>query len=117
MTKVYDQFDRATANILAVAILLDGAAVGRVVIKFGASATAFVHLTGSEMSTARAGGGGYDKASAAVRGAIEKLDETIADTKRAALISGLKAAEKAEGGGADWTTVFARAGFTIANVI
>lgn len=32
---IYERFDSATSNFTAVALLLDGQAVGRIVIKFG----------------------------------------------------------------------------------
>ena len=117
MANIYDRFDAATKSFTACAILRDGHPVGRVVIKFGAAATAFVHLTGSQMASGKASGGGYDKASASVRSAIAKLDRSIDDDMRAALIGTLQDANANEYEGSDWTTVFARAGFTIANVI
>lgn len=117
MTDVYDRFDAATRSFRAWALLRDGKPVGRVVVKFGNAATAYVHLTGSQMATGRATGGGYDKESAAVRGAIAKLDPSIADEARGALIERLKVRNEGAGTGENWTTLVVDAGFQLAAVI
>ena len=70
MKDIYDKFDAATRDMTAQALLMDGKAVGRIVIKFGAAATAYVQIWGAPMATGRATGYGYDKASAAVMAAI-----------------------------------------------
>lgn len=118
MSKIYDQFDAAFSNVSAWAILRDGKHVGRVVVKFGASATAFVHFTGSEMAKGRAGGGGYHKETEAVREAIAKLQPLKADAKRGELITLAQREEIAEGpNGSTWSTILGRAGFELAAVI
>lgn len=118
MTNVYDQFDSAFANVSAWAILRDGKPVGRVALKHGGAVSAFIHLTGSQMANARAGGGEYDRATAAVRSAIAKLDRAIADPARATLIEAMQAGEAREGsGGRDWTSIVTAAGFTLVAVL
>ena len=52
MTQIYDQFDSATRGISAVALIRDGRSVGRVVLKFGNAATAYVQLWGATMTRA-----------------------------------------------------------------
>ena len=46
MTDIYDKFDAATRAFEAYAILRDGKPVGRIVIKFGNAATAYVQVWG-----------------------------------------------------------------------
>jgi hypothetical protein len=71
----YEKFDAATRNMTAQALIFDGRAVGRIVIKHGNAANAFVQVWGAPMATARATGYGYDRNSAAVMAAISKLAE------------------------------------------
>jgi hypothetical protein len=115
---IYEKFDRATGNMTACALLLDGKPVGRVVIKFGAAATAFVHIWGAEMVSARATGYGYDKASAAVLSALSRLAVVSppADEHNARAWNMAIEASKARDG-AGWATALEDAGFTLANVM
>lgn len=69
---IYDQFDAAFRHVEAYAILKDGRPVARIALKHGGAVTAFVHWIGLEMTSGRAGGGGYDRASAAVAAAARK---------------------------------------------
>jgi hypothetical protein len=115
----YEQFDKATGNITAQALLLDGQPVGRIVIKFGAAATAYVQVWGSGMAHARATGYGYDKASAAVMDAISKLnrDDWPEDSTYSRAFAKLQETRSAWNGGARYTTALEAAGITLANVI
>jgi len=77
MTNIYDQHRAAFANVSAY-VILDGAElVAKVAIKFprdGASRDyAYVHFMGEPMVRGFAGGGGYDKRSAACADAACKL--------------------------------------------
>jgi hypothetical protein len=72
MTDIYEKFDAAFRHISAFAILKNGKHVANVTLKHGNAVTAFVHWIGLEMTTGRAGGGGYDRASAAVAAAARK---------------------------------------------
>lgn len=73
MTDIYRQHDAAFANVNAYVLLSAGQPVATVAVKRGASVTAYVHVKGLEMVRARAGGGGYDRESAAVADAIRKV--------------------------------------------
>lgn len=116
---IYKKFDSATQNYTAQALLYDGKPVGRIVIKFGNAATAFVQIWGAPMATARATGHGYDKASAAVMAAISALpaapDER--DTDASAAHKALWLVADGWKGGTRYTTALESAGFTVANVI
>jgi len=118
MTKIYDQFDAATRSITAAALLLGGDNVGRIVIKFGAAATAYVQIWGTEMTSGRATGGGYDKASAAVLNAVAKLPIDVGHNDTAA--AGLKALRNAfanASSGTGWDRALRDGGFVVAAVI
>ena len=71
--KVYDQFDSAFARVSTRAILWNGKHVANITVKWGGSCVAFVHWIGSEMQRGQAKGGGYDRESAAVEKAIDKI--------------------------------------------
>lgn len=120
MTKIYDRFDAATRNTSCVAIICNGEPVGRVVLKFGNAVTAYVQAWGFEMQAGRAGGGGYDRASAAVAAAAAKLTagDDAQDRKGARILGELREAllERAAGG-TGWERRLEDAGFTIARVI
>lgn len=79
MTNIYDKHDAAFRNVSAFVVLGrntdengDTVHVATVSLKHGGSVTAFVHWIGTEMTQGRAGGGGYDRSSAAVADAARK---------------------------------------------
>ena len=118
MTKIYDQFDKATSNTTAVALIYAGRVAGRIVIKFGAAATAYVQIWGVEMTNGRATGGGYDKATAAVEAAVAKGKGLSAgdNISAANALWALRSAfDGADGRG--WEQRLETCGFTIARVI
>ncbi len=118
---IYDQHDRAFAQVSAFVILKDGERVATVALKFprdGAGRLyAYVHWIGTEMVRAQAGGYGYDKRSAAVAGAARKA------LKLYPLTAGVdpswdafwKAAAKDDG--CDWPRQLERAGFTVLQAV
>ena len=119
MNNTYKRFDAATGNFSAYAILLCGKPVGRIIIKFGAAATAYVQIWGSSMSTARATGYGYDKATQAVMSAIlampdapDPADSLASDAHKALWL----VAENWDGG-TRYQTALENSGFTLATVI
>ena len=121
MTKIYEQFDRAFGNVTAAAILKDSKHVANITLKHGAAVTAYVHWLGLEMVSGRAGGGGYDRATAACAAAVRKLREPETDSLttvdrepagRQLFITALL-----RDGGARWQNALEAAGFTVCNVI
>lgn len=119
MTDVYAQFDKAFGNVQAYGLLFGGDPVGRVVFKHGAAVTAFVHLTTTEMRKGRAGGGGYDRASAAFDAAAAKVDCPDGErTKSGARAhAALVRALRPELDGRTWSSRLEAEGFQIVNVI
>lgn len=119
MTQIYERFDAATRNITAQVLLFDGKPVGRIVIKHGAAATAYVQIWGATMASARHTGYGYDKTSAAVMSAIlalpdapDKADSVASDAHRAAWL-----VADEWNGGTRYTNALENAGFIVCNVI
>lgn len=118
MTDIYTRFDAATSRITAVALIYAGKVAGRVVIKFGEAATAYVQIWGLEMQSGRATGGGYDKATAAVEAAVAKLKPIRVEADLAvknakwALCSAFDGAD-----GRSWEQRLETCGFTIARAI
>lgn len=137
MTKVYDQYDAAFRKTAAAAILKDGNYTAKVCIKYPADGAgrlyAYVHVFRAEMARGFAGGYGYDKTSAAIMDAMEKMkpykiertkgenaeskayyDKAEADGN--ALIAELKKAlEPAASVG--WSNALRDAGFTVLHVL
>ena len=113
---VYEAFNTATQAFTAVALVRDGQAVGRVVIKHGgASVTAYVQVWGIDMARGRATGGGYDKASAAVSAAVDSMTAASSNPEASRCADVIKSCDFDSGYG--WERVLSDAGFTIARVI
>jgi len=119
MTNIYTRFDRATSDITAIALLRNGKPVGRIVIKYGAAATAYVQIWGAPMATARATGGGYDKATAAVMSAVERMTDrpNKRDTVATAAFDAIRAVASEWDGGTRYTSALVAAGFMLALVV
>ena len=122
---IYRQHDAAFKAVSAFAILdKDGSHVGNVSIKFptgGLRLWAYVHLIGLPMVRASAGGGGYDKTSAAVADAIRKIapahtgDQEHHATLNARAEAWREAVRHCDSTG--WARALDAAGFAILNVI
>ena len=114
MTNIYEQHDRAFASVSAYVIAKDGAKIGSVSFKCGASrVTAFVHFLGLEMVKGHADGGGYDKNSVAAARAVAKINLEVKphDENRDNLFRFVGALER--DGGHSWERCLADAGFTV----
>lgn len=111
MQDTYDKHKRAFPSVSAYVIVKDGKQVGKVAIKYGARLQAYVHLHGAPMSYGSAGGGGYDKTSAAIIEAIERhsRDAYAPDLAR---IDAIKAAFKS-GDERHWDSILRSAGFDV----
>ena len=116
---IYSKFDAAFRNVSAYALIFDGRNVGRVVVKYGNAATAYVQIWGAPMATVRATGYGYDKESAAVIDAIKRFDPSEAPADAAGALAWMRARSTAEAwrGSTNWRNALAGAGFTVAAVI
>lgn len=120
MTKIYEQHDAAFRTVSAYVILKGDKVVAKVAFKFGGAVTAYVHWIGIEMTKGRAGGGGYDRQSAAVAYAARKIPEasyaTTADAQeRGNRDAFLKAARADEG--KHWDDAVRDAGFTVIQAV
>lgn len=126
MTNIYDQHRAAFSRVSAFVILKDGERVATIALKYprdGAGRLyAYVHLHGESMVRAYAGGGGYDKASAAISSAIEKLprqseaDSAIYGPEYNACLDSLIAAAKAMDAGS-WARCIESQGFTVLQAV
>lgn len=116
---IYDKFDAATRAFEAYALLRDGKPVGRIVIKFGNAATAYVQVWGAPMATGGATVYGYDKASSAVMAAICNMAEGPSEVDVSAwdAFGALRAVEANWRGGTDYCHALEAAGFTLAVVM
>lgn len=76
MAYIYAQHRTAFSRVAAYVVLHDGEHVANIAFKFPADGAgrlyAYVHWLGLEMTRGFAGGGGYDKRSAAVANAVDK---------------------------------------------
>jgi hypothetical protein len=77
----YAAFEKATGHMTALAIVKDGQAIGRIIIKPGrdgaARLTAYAQVWGAPMVAGYARGYGYDKRGAALSSALCKLDSCL----------------------------------------
>lgn len=118
---IYEQFDKATRRVGANVILRDGKVTGRVVLAYPVDGAgrlyAYVQVWGAPMVRAFAGGGGYDKGTAAVCHAIQRLStcdtDSTPDPKTAGMIAAWHVAVASDGG-RDWKHQFEAAGFEVA---
>jgi hypothetical protein len=125
----YAKFDTAFQNVSAYHLSLNGEAFGRVVLRHGNAITCYFHVWGLPMVDARATGWGYDKASAAVDGAIEQFARLIAEEEKDASTTGAHVISEfgeifrriiqsaAQPEGRDWTFRLSQAGLTVQHVI
>lgn len=77
MSKIYEQHNKAFANVSAYVICKDGKQVGNIAFKFPRDGAGrlycYLHVHGSPMVRGFAGGYGYDKKSAAASAAAAQL--------------------------------------------
>ena len=111
----YAAFDRAFSNVSAYVLIHDGAPVGRVAFKHGASVQCFAQIWGSDMSRGRAGGGGYDRTTAAAEQAIERMGGGDTRPDAQAHVDAIKAAMGGQDG-KRWTQRVEDAGYTVQHV-
>jgi hypothetical protein len=123
MSKLWEQYDSAFKQVTAHAVLHEGQHVANIAIKFprdgGGRVVAYVHWLGREVVRGSAGGGGYDKTSAAVHEAGRKLGTKPTDIEsRPAALNAFVKALIGDDNGQDWTRSIRDAdGFSLLNVI
>lgn len=122
MPDVYDQHRASFPQVSAYVVMRDGTQVATVAIKYprdGAGRLyAYVHWFGVPMVRGYAGGGGYDKRSAACASAARKLPEHLpAGYDQAADAYAAFLATMREDGGLDWGSALTRAGFTVLQAV
>jgi hypothetical protein len=119
MADIYEMHEKAFAKVSAFVILKGGERVATVAIKFPADGAgrlwAYVHLIGLEMVRGHAGGYGYDKRSAAVSAAIQRIP--FADNNHDALTRGAFQGAAAAMDSDDWTRALEKAGFTVLQAV
>ena len=115
MIDIYEQHRQAFAQVSAYVVMRGDDRVATVAIKFprdGAGRLyAYVHWIGAEMTRGFAGGGGYDKRTAACASAARKLS-IPADMRDAEGAAAFKAALLVDDGN-DSSEHLRRAGFTV----
>ena len=111
MYEIYNHHKAAFKNVSAFVIAKDGKRVATVAIKHGAGCTAYVHWIGVTMQRATVGGGGYDRSSAAVLKASEKINYPQGEDDRA-----FRAA-LGERDGEYWIDALRRVGFEVWSAI
>jgi len=118
-SRIYDRFNTATRDLTAQALLLDGKPVGRIVIRDAQACSAFVQIWGASMAIGKAGGGGYDRHSAAVFDAIGKLTDRPDGRDESAFVAfnRIRKSARSWNGGTRYAYHLESAGFTVCNVI
>lgn len=119
---IYDQFDKAFNRVSAYVILdKSGECVAKVAFKFPADGAgrlyAYVHWLGVPMVRGHADGYGYDKRSAAVASAVNKLIVPVEmEPLKAAEMHKFMGATEVDGG-EYWDTRLRNAGFTVIQAV
>jgi hypothetical protein len=119
---IYDQHRAAFSNVSAYVVMYAGERVATVAIKYprdGAGRLySYVHWLGVPMVRGFAGGGGYDKRSAACASAARKLPEHLpAGYDAAADVYSMFVDVMRADGGLDWNTALTGAGFTVLQAV
>ena len=117
MTGIYDQHKAAFARVEAYVILKDGERVATIAFKLPADGAgrlyAYVHWIGLDMARGFAGGGGYDKRSAACHVAARHKLPDFAVLSYAAFRRALIEGDN----GAGWDRCLRDAGFTVLQAV
>lgn len=120
---IYDQHDKAFANVSAFAIVRNGERVANISFKFPRDGAGrlqcFVHWLGLEMVRGTAGGYGYDKRTAAMANAISQAHKTKHPLIFAEPGSTLDAftLALARDAGDSWDAMLRKAGFDVWQVL
>ncbi len=123
---IYDQHEKAFANVSAYVLLKNGQQIGKVAFKYpkdGAGRlTCYLHIHGLKMVKGFAGGYGYDKTSAAFydaaqKQAIVKLESWQSTTGYETEYADAKALLSVWKDGHDWTDNVRNAGFTVLQAV
>ncbi len=115
---IYAQHNNAFANVSAYVVLKDGQRVATVAFKFGTAVTAYVHWIGIQMQKGRAGGGGYDRQSAAVEDAVDKTIKAVTpapDDVNLSRTTFFRSLRDTEGSG--WIRTLEQNGFTVIQAV
>lgn len=114
MTDIYEQHQAAFKNVQAYVITLGNERIATVAFKRGNAITCYFHLFGLQMERGRAGGGGYDRNSAAFYDAANKVKvKDGARPEDAHRLELFKKAAKDGNGGSHWDRALREAGFNV----
>ena len=122
MPDIYAQHRAAFSNVSAYVVMYGGERVATVAIKYprdGAGRLySYVHWLGVPMVRGHAGGGGYDKRTAACASAARNLPESLPEGYDAAadVYAAFLATMRADGG-LEWNSALTRAGFTVLQAV
>jgi hypothetical protein len=121
MSNIYDQHQAAFRNVSAYVILKNGERVATIAFKWprGERLYAYVHWIGVEMTRGHANGGGYDKRSAAVASAVNKMGvntrvEPLGD-EMSAHVDFMRATSRDDGH--EWHNRLRNAGFDVVQAV
>ncbi len=116
---IYKQFDAATANLSAYAVIKDGKAIGRIVFKYPRDGMGrqwcYMQVWGAAMVRGYASGCGYDKHSASAAGAASKLNDDGRDPDCNAHLTAWRNAIKDDGQG--WDRNLRAAGYEVQAIL
>lgn len=117
---VYEQFDAAFGRVAAYTLHRNGRFIGRIAFKYPADGAGrlqcFAQVWGGPMTRATAGGGGYDKATAAAYRAVQAIPINGQNVDAIDDVVTLRDALNSDGG-ERWTRQLEAAGFSVAHAI
>lgn len=116
---IYNRHDRAFKGIQAHVVLKGGERIATVAFKHNSQSgnvQCFLHIIGLPMVHGKAGGGGYDKHSAAAYDAILKHKGMASSNTIAALLH-FQEALKEGNGGSHWDRALAERGYNVLQAV
>lgn len=118
VSDIYTQHETAFKNIAAFVVCNNkGERVATIAFKFGNAVTCYLHIIGLTMTKGRANGGGYDRKSAAIHHAMQKVGCGSMESKEAAryddIVAALREALARGNGPSSWDSALREAGYNV----
>lgn len=114
MPDIYDQHKAAFASVSAYVVVRNDDIVATVAFKFaksGLRTTCYLHVLGAQMVRAYAGGGGYDKCTAAMHSALSRVEAHDGDIRTIQRVGAMR--DAVTDNGWHWDQDLRRVGFAV----
>lgn len=120
MKDIYTQHESTFKDVSAYVVIdSTGDRVATIAFKYGVTVQCYLHIIGLEMTKGRAGGGGYDRKSAAAYDAVmkTKLKDDTENHQYSVLVERITRALTAGNGASHWDAALCQEGFTVLQAV